>query len=328
MKTRNLAEILTLVADDLRSLEDVLQLEVAAADPLMQGLVHHVAQNRGKRLRAALVFLCGRAGGMLQAEHMRLACAAELLHNATLVHDDILDHAATRRGAPAVNAKWGSEIAVIFGDYLFSVAFSLIMEFPETRIGRQLAISTRAMVEGEMLQLQDRFQKAIPSTASYLRMIELKTASLMSSCTGLAGFLADRSADDEAWARFGHEFGMAFQIVDDCLDLMGHEGTMGKSLGTDLTTGKATLPFLKMLELSKPAERDDLLRRFWEPDDDPTRKRTRFVRLPVAQAAFEASWAQAASHIAAAKETLLRQRPSPFRDALEGLTDHLLIRQR
>lgn len=328
MKTRALDEILRPVADDLRSLEDVIQLEASAPDPMMENLVRHVSDARGKRLRPAMVFLCGRATGALQAEHMRLACVVELLHNATLVHDDILDHADTRRGRPSVNARWDSEIAVIFGDFLFSIAFGLISEFTEHRVSQELSGVTRAMCEGEMLQLQDRFRRAIPSSASYLRMIELKTASLLSASARLAGLLADRGGDDEAWARFGREFGMAFQIVDDCLDLVGQEGKMGKSLGTDLTTGKATLPFLRLLEGAPEAEREEMLREFWRQDLDPGEKRARFVGHPRAQSAFDAAWAQAATHVASAKEALREQRPSPYRDALEELTDHLLVRER
>ena len=316
------------IADDLRELEDVLEMEAAAPDPLLQTLVQHVVRNPGKRLRPSLVFLCARAAGGVTADHMRLACVVELLHAATLVHDDILDHAATRRGRPSVPARWDSEIAVIFGDYLFSVSFGLIAEFAEPRIVRELASSTRAMCEGEMLQLQDRFHRQIPSTAEYLRMIELKTATLLSACARLSVFLADRGRDDEAWGRFGHQFGMAFQIVDDCLDLRGEERQTGKSLGTDLTTGKATLPFLEILDRLPPPERARMLEAFWDGDLPNDRKRDRILSAPCAGEAFEACDRRARAYLDAARAFLRSQPPSPAREALEGMAEHLRVRRR
>lgn len=244
-----LAEVATLVEDALRPQSDELR-----------PLVDHVGGFRGKRLRPAIVLLVGKALGRDTRTHLKVAAIVEMIHAATLVHDDILDGALVRRNLATLNAIHGSEVSVLLGDYIYAKAFHLSVSLADQRCSRRLAEITRIICQGEMVQMLHRFDMEL-TEQQYLRVIGEKTASLYGAASELGALYAE--ADESvcrAFADFGYQLGLAFQIIDDCLDVEGDEDVVGKSLGTDFGKGKLTLPFLWVLRRLDAAGR----RRFEE----------------------------------------------------------------
>ena len=234
------------VADDIARVERVLIETLAEYRSPIAPLVEHLKQYRGKRLRPALLLLTAKACGGVQPEHRTLAAAVEMIHTATLVHDDVLDEAETRRHVRTVNAEWGNKISILLGDMLFTHAFHLTSKVDQRACG-WIGEATNRVCAGELRQVCERGNLHI-TEADYYEMVDGKTAAL----TELAGRLgatyagADTSISD-AMADYGRNLGIAFQIADDLLDLTGDEATTGKTLGTDLVQGKMTLPLIHCL---------------------------------------------------------------------------------
>ncbi len=236
-----------LIREDLQVVESAIRDQAKAFDPAVEGYVAYVCQTAGTRIRPALALMAGGATGGKNAAHTRLSVILELVHIASLVHDDIMDGAVTRRGLPTAAAKWGNSLSVLLGDALFAYALELATEFEDTEVCRQIARASRDVCSGEILQTQRRFDLNL-SIPDYLRMIEMKTAALFAAAAGLGARLNGVSKDvQEALHSFGMKLGTVYQIYDDCLDLVGDESKVGKTLGTDLARGKLTLPILYLL---------------------------------------------------------------------------------
>jgi len=247
------------VRDELDRVEELLCDELRSDHPFIDRLVQHGFRLSGKRLRPALVLLCGRVAGRLAEEHRRLAAAVELIHTATLVHDDVLDEATMRRHRDTVNARWDNEASVLLGDYLLSLSLSLAASVGDGGACRIISLAARDMCDGELRQVENRGNYGL-GEEQYLDIITNKTASLMACCCRLGAHYAHTDAQTgEALARYGRNLGVAFQITDDLLDLLGDEAAAGKSLGTDLSKQKATLPLIRTLTLASPSERQELL---------------------------------------------------------------------
>ena len=215
---------------------------------MVRRLAGHVAGGKGKRLRPALVLLCSRLCGVDPGEDVRFAAVFELVHTATLVHDDVIDHAPTRRGRPTLNALWGNTLTVLFGDLLYMHSMSSAIAGRSFRMLEILAEVTTRMIEGELIQ-NDCLFNLETTRKEYFEIQERKTALLFSGCTETAGVLAGRpEADCEALRRFGLEIGRAFQLVDDLLDYTATSEQMGKPVFSDLREGKLTLPLLTLME--------------------------------------------------------------------------------
>lgn len=240
------------IASDLEEVERILARTIANTNPAVAELVHHVGHFRGKRLRPALLLLTGRACGRLTQAHPVLAAVIELIHTATLVHDDVLDGATVRRHVATVNAGWGNQKSILFGDYLFTHAFHLATTLGDIRACQIIGEATNRVCEGELRQGLQRGNLEL-SEAEYFDIIDAKTAELLACCCQL-GALASGAGPDvvAALTRYGRNLGLAFQIADDLLDLIGDEGVTGKSLGTDLDQQKMTLPLIRVME-SGPA---------------------------------------------------------------------------
>ena len=214
----------------------------------LRPLVDHVAGYRGKQLRPALVLLTAEACGHVQPAHVTVAKVIELIHTATLVHDDILDDASMRRRLPTVNSMHGNEVPVLLGDYLYALAFELAVAMDDPTCSRVLAAVVREVCQGEITQILHRFDFEW-TEERYFQVIRDKTASLYGAAGRLGAHYAGADdASQHAFEDYGIELGVAFQIVDDCLDLVGDERVVGKSLGTDLIKGKLTLPLLRLLQ--------------------------------------------------------------------------------
>ena len=247
-----------LIEQELTEVEAEIKAEANAFDPAVEGYVSYILGTSGKRIRPALSLLIGGACGGPTADHKKLGIVLELIHLATLVHDDIMDGASLRRAQPTAAAKWGSALSVLLGDCLFAHALELAASFDSTHISRKIARSSNEVCTGEILQTQRRFDLAL-TIPEYFRIISMKTAALFSSAAELSAWLSGASpAVQENMRKYGDLLGTAYQIYDDCLDLTGNEATAGKTLGTDLIKGKLTLPILYLLEESSDEQRTQL----------------------------------------------------------------------
>jgi octaprenyl-diphosphate synthase len=239
---------LELINPYLYAVEERIKEQARAFDPAIEGYVAYACGSSGKRLRPALVLLAGGASGNISAGHVDLAVAIELVHLASLVHDDIMDGAELRRDQPTASAKWGNSLAVLLGDALFAHALKLTTSFSNQEICRRVAHAARDVCSGEIIQTQRRHDVNL-SIPEYLRIIELKTAALFAASGELGALLSGAAPEIiTALKSFGARLGTAYQVYDDCLDLAGSTESAGKDLGTDLRKGKLTLPMLYLLE--------------------------------------------------------------------------------
>lgn len=244
----------------MRALDEVLREQVAHFEPEVRDLAAYCLDSTGKRLRPLLVFMAGWSGRPEPEPLLvRAAAVVEMTHLATLVHDDIMDHATLRRGRATVSAKDGPSVAVLLGDALFAQSVWLSTQFPTTEVCRSVAVATRQVCTGEIVQTLGG-PGAQPSRERYRRIIDLKTAELFHvSCRLGARLGGGPDAFVEAAGRFGRRLGIAYQIYDDLTDFASSAEAAGKTLGTDWASGKFTLPVLCLLERSEEGERERLL---------------------------------------------------------------------
>jgi octaprenyl-diphosphate synthase len=247
------------VASELEAAERLLRQELSSDNPFVDRLVKHGFRLGGKRMRPALVLLSGQACGGIRPEHLPLAAMAELIHTATLVHDDVLDEATIRRHLDTINARWDNEASILLGDYLFARAMCMASSLDDVFACRVVSESARSMCQGELQQVESRGNYDL-TEVDYFEIIAGKTASLMACCCRVgAHYAGAEETVCEALAQYGYELGMAFQIADDLLDLLGDEAAVGKSLGTDLLKQKTTLPLIRLLGTVSAEERAELL---------------------------------------------------------------------
>jgi len=259
-KTPTRPDFLRLVATDLRAVEREIRAQAKVFEPEVQSYVRYICDASGKRIRPALALLTGHATGNALPEHRRLGVTLELIHMATLVHDDIIDGADLRRSLPTVNAKWGNALSVLLGDALFAHAMTEATLFDDLHICRRIGEASRDVCTGEIIQTQRRFDLNL-NRADYFRIIEMKTAALFAAATELAAYISGCNEQTTASMHaFGMKMGTAYQIYDDCVDLVGKESSVGKTLGTDLQKGKLTLPVINLLDSATPSQRSKLNR--------------------------------------------------------------------
>lgn len=246
-QTRETTNLFAPIAPDLGEVERILRETLEDARPGVDRLLAHLAHYQGKRLRPALLLLTAQACGKVTPAHHLLAAVVEMIHTATLVHDDVLDSASVRRHVPTVNALWGNQASIMLGDYLFTHAFHLSSTLDDVRACRIIGATTNRLCAGELQQICERGNIEL-SEEEYFDIIDAKTAELTACCCKLGAIYADMGEEVvEHLANFGRSLGIAFQIADDLLDLVGAEKTVGKSLGTDLEQQKLTLPLIHLL---------------------------------------------------------------------------------
>lgn len=309
-----------LVRPQLERVEASIRDQVRAFDPAVEPYVSYVCNTSGKRIRPALSILAGGALGGVNDDHLKIGVILELIHMATLVHDDIIDGATTRRMVPTANAKWGSGLSVLLGDALFSHALALATEFDDIHICRKVGRASREVCEGEIIQTQRRFDLTL-TKADYFRIIEMKTGALFAAATGIAAALSGADAATEAKLfDYGMKLGTVYQIYDDCLDLVGSEDAVGKTLRTDLEKGKLTLPILNLLESASESQRSKLNKRIIEqqPLDLPV-----LVGIAEYEGAIEAAVDTAQSMLTTCRDHLTGLRSSEHTEALEQITRFL-----
>ena len=264
-------EIVSPILPFLAKVSARLQEQVQAFDPEISDYAQYALNNQGKQIRPALVGLAGQAIGPLSESLVTVAVIIEMVHLATLVHDDVMDEAEVRRRRPTMAANWGNEISVLLGDCLFAHALRLAAGFPTTEVCRAVATSTQIVCSGEIRQTNQRRHFEL-SREDYFKVLGMKTGELFALSCELGASLSGANAHERGTMRhFGMALGTAYQIYDDCLDIFGSEAQAGKSLGTDLAHGKLTLPILIILEQGTPQEQARLkqLLTEWHPEKFP-----------------------------------------------------------
>lgn len=256
------------LASELTQVGAILRRSLDTESDLIREVGEYLAITPGKKLRPMLTLLVAKALAPHLPPPVEVAAALEFVHVATLLHDDVIDKADMRRGRPSVNARWGDDVAILMGDFLYAGAFDLALRSLQPEVIRRICQVSQKMCEGEMLQL--KLKNRTYTTAQYIQVVERKTASLFSACTGLGALFADRGAEDVAAATsFGYDFGIAFQITDDVLDFTADPGQLGKEIGMDVLDGKQTLPVLLALDRASPPDRDRLEQWLRDGDDLP-----------------------------------------------------------
>lgn len=248
-------EIFKLVEADLRRVEEKMGLESISSVDAITAINRHLQKSGGKRLRPTLVLLSCQLFGEANEAAIAMAAVVEMVHTATLVHDDVIDEAQTRRSQPSVNVLFGNQTSVLSGDWLYMQAFQIALRSRNFRVLDLLIGLTQLMVEGELLQLQ-RLGRLEISEADYMELIDRKTASLFNVCARLGAMAGGAGEADEAkLGEFAWNLGIAFQLVDDVLDYTSREKVLGKPVGNDLKEGKVTLPLIYALQDATAAER-------------------------------------------------------------------------
>ncbi len=314
------AEAIELIGPDLYSVEERIHEQSKAVDAGIEHYFEYAIGGSGKRLRPALALLSGGATGRIVSDHVDLAVIVELIHIASLVHDDIMDGADRRRDRPTLNAKWGNSLTVLVGDVLFAHALRLSTKFSNSDISRRIADAAADVCTGEILQTQRRFDLNIP-LSEYYRMVQMKTGALFAVSCELGAFLSGASPSViSALKNYGNKIGIAYQVLDDCIDLVGDEEMIGKTLGTDIACGKFTLPVLLLLQNSSPKDRDELQSMLLSEEGISP---SRLVELVTSRGALPAAVQAARSLVDEADAELEKVQKNRHAAALHSMTEYL-----
>jgi octaprenyl-diphosphate synthase len=298
----------------------LFERQLSSDMPSVNALCRHVERYRGKMLRPTMVFLSGQAFGPVGERHVMVAATCEMIHMATLVHDDVLDDAQVRRKGLTVNRLRGNEVAVMLGDYLISNAFHLCSRAGDPGLNLRLGEVTNTLCEGELVQLSHREDLSLDE-ATYFEIVRRKTAVLIGACCELGSRLSGAPAGAvDALRRFGEGLGVAFQIQDDLLDLEGREDVVGKSLGRDLEKGKLTLPVILHLGSAGGPGRERAIEAIRARDG------AGLMAELVASGALGRARARAESIVARSATELAQVPPGPARDALEAAANAIVQR--
>lgn len=319
-----------LVADPLNESVRLFDAELESREPFVRELCARISRYRGKMLRPTLLLLTARACGGVRREHAVLAAVVEMVHIATLVHDDVLDAADTRRDAPTIHRMTGNEAAVLLGDYLISHAYHLCSSLESPRAARRIAAATNRVCEGELMQVHRRGDWSLAEGA-YIAIIRAKTAELTrAACELGAAFAGADEAIVRAMGDYGDDLGVAFQIVDDLLDLTAEEAEMGKTLGRDADLEKPTLAAIRFMATATEARRRELMALMGEADSGTTERdrRGRIRGLLESAGALGYAHETARRYVASAAGHLACLPESAAREALRTAAGFVLERRR
>lgn len=249
-------QLLAPIADDMRAVDEIIRAELSSDVPRMKEISEYITSAGGKRMRPALLMLIARALGYEGTLHQHLGATIELLHTATLMHDDVVDESEMRRGRPTANSRWGNGAAVLVGDFLYTRSFQMMVRAGNLKVMQALSDAANRLSEGEVVQMINAHDPTV-TEERYFRVIERKTACLFEAGARMAAAVADASPEKEqAVAEYALALGNAFQIADDILDYAGDAADIGKNLGADLREGKVTLPLIYAMQLCEESDRD------------------------------------------------------------------------
>lgn len=323
-----LEEIYQPITDDLKEVEDFLESSVKESkNQSILAMSNSLLETGGKRLRPALVILSEKAasaGKNSNCNHddlIRLATAVELIHIASLIHDDVLDGAVMRRGKPSINARLGDDVSIVFGDYIYSKAFELIGKCRNTDVFECICQAIHVMCEGELIQVCQRGNLSL-SKDDYITIVRKKTASLFAACCHCGTLLGNHSQVVQTTLKeFGLNFGIAFQIIDDCKDIISEERVLGKHPGQDVAVGDMTLPLLNLLDAVGPAGREAIQRTLELAPDKKCLKEIR--KIFIETGALDSTHKTALYYIDRAKHGLNELKNSDYKRSLYHLTDYV-----
>ena len=317
---KHLAFPFELVKEKLSRVAEQIANQAKAFDPAIEGYISYICDTSGKRIRPALAILIGEATGGATDDHLKLGTTLELIHLATLVHDDIMDGADTRRGEPTPSAKWGNSLSVLLGDCLFAHALTLSTEFEDAELSRKIARAASDVCTGEIIQTQRRFDLNL-KVSEYYKIIEMKTAALFAVATELGARINGASEEiQKNLYDFGLKLGTAYQIYDDCLDLVGDEEVVGKTLGTDLEKGKLTLPLLNLIRDATDPQKAKLNKLLLQKEPLET---SVLAGIADYEGALESALDEARDLLKGAREDLVGLDDSDYRRALVQVTDYV-----
>jgi octaprenyl-diphosphate synthase len=320
-----LKDIVRLVEDDLGKVEEVFRTQVRSDVPLVGEIGRYVQEGGGKRVRPALLLLASRLSGYRGERAVTLASTVEFIHTASLLHDDIIDEATTRRGRRSVNSRWGNDITVLLGDFLYTKAMAMALSQDNLRILRLLSDVTLRLIEGEILEIERNGNMRV-TVEDHVDTIRRKTADLFAACTRIGAILgAVGEVREAALASYGLNLGLCFQMVDDLLDFTAEEKTLGKPVANDLREGKVTLPMIFLLRRGGDAA-EAQVRTVLEDRAFSRVSRDDLVHLARDCGALEEARAMAERYADEARASLLAFEPSPYREALDALPGFILAR--
>ena len=315
------------VGSEMRAIEEAIARQLDSPVSLIREMGDFIAGAGGKRLRPILLLMASRVAGYSGPRAVRMGCVVELLHTATLIHDDVVDQAPLRRGRPSANARWGDDASILVGDHLYSKSFALMVEDGTAAVLETLARATVSMTEAEVLQLECK-RSGSTSEADYLRIITQKTASFISACCRIGALVAGAAEGQvEALTRYGLDIGIAFQLSDDSLDFVADQGRLGKAIGADLKEGKRTLPLIATLERAAPAERDRIQSVLKRHSGDPGEIED-IRQLVERYGGVEYALGRARAYAQSAKEALAGFSSSDDKDTLLLIADFVVARDR
>jgi len=322
-----LGRVLALVGDRMQAVEREFDSYLRSDIPLIAEIGRYLVQSGGKRIRPALLLLSARLGDACGDRDVLFASVFELIHTATLVHDDVIDQAATRRGQRSVNGRWGNQVTVLLGDYLYIKSMNTALTAEDLRVIQVLGDITQKMIEGELIQA-GRNGAIDVAEEDYLEVVRRKTAFLFSGCCRVGGMVGGLPAEQqEALAAFGLNLGMAFQITDDILDLTASESSLGKPVASDLREGKLTLPLIYLLRGCSPADREKVAAILADGDFGRVRP-DEILRMLRQHGSLSQARTLAEEYAAQAIERLLPFPPSPARQCLLDIPPFIVGRER
>jgi len=309
----HLSSLFSIISDELDQVKERISEQLTSSIESVNVLFEHISGRAGKMLRPALVLLAGKSCGRIVPRHIEIAAIVELIHAATLLHDDVIDGASHRRNAATVNTLWGNESAVLLGDFLLSKVFSMCAALETSAIIQALSDTTVRMCQGELVQNTQRANWQLTQD-EYLEIIKDKTAFLFSTCCYLGGLAASGGKEQLcALSEYGLNLGMAFQITDDLLDIIGDEVKAGKTLGTDFAQHKPTLPIIHLLTTATGGHKSGLVEQLWEENkpEQPAEileksGSTKFTRSMVEQFCKKATESLSALDASSAKDSLIK----------------------
>jgi octaprenyl-diphosphate synthase len=326
VQTITTSRFVDLVADKLVATEAVFRRELDSDVPFIHKAGDYIAQGGGKRVRPALLLLCARLLGHDGDEEVTYGAVVEFIHTATLIHDDIIDHASLRRGQATLNNLWGNNLTVLLGDWIYTKAMQMALSHGQVEVIQRLCDATLRMTEGELLAFQ-RLGAVDLTVEEYFAIIDRKTAHLFSAACSIPSLIPPRRTDaGQVLARYGRALGICFQLVDDLLDFTARESELGKPVLSDLKEGKLTLPLILLLPRVRPEERR-LVETVLEDRSFSRVTAQEILDLVQAQGTLEEAQEMAEGYAAEAKRELQFFPPSDSRDALEFAPDFVLNRR-
>ncbi|MCC6149791.1 MAG: polyprenyl synthetase family protein [Planctomycetes bacterium] len=320
---RILARLYDPILSELGRVEERYKAELSSDDPYIATLLEYIEDYSGKKLRPALLLLAGKACGKVTQDHIVLGAVAEMLHTATLVHDDILDEALLRRKRASINALAGNEVSVLLGDHIFSHAFEVSLTLSTTEGAKQFSRAMAVTCLGEVMQVNNRNNFEL-SEEKYLKIIDGKTAELYATSARLGAHYAGAKPEVcDAFYAYGMQLGRAFQIMDDLLDLLGEEALVGKTLGSDVEKGKPTLPLIHFLAHADAKQKALALTAV----KAGAKGHDELVKLLHSKESFKYAAAKARGYIDSAKQGLAVLGENAIRPLFEEIADFVLSRE-